>query len=208
MDDPNEIIYPQVTPIYVKLMQIGVAVILLLMILNLSVMGVDDSEDLLDKHFDAVAKQHLLQAVNTSKVLLADKNKQQIQAFVSSLADADFVEQAVLYDSKGEAIASSDNQTSIQQLYGLSLGSESQAADYVPFIEEIREQKLYGYLRMNLVKQNVTEQMQGQIYSQFELFRIMLITAVVAGFLLTRGLSRFSRHGLRLPIKSRQRNSP
>ena len=204
MDDPNEIIYPQVTPIYVKLLQIGAAIILLLMILNLSVMGVDESEELLDTHFDSVANQYLQQAVNTSAVLLADKDKKQLQAFVDSLADSELVQQAHLYNAYGEIIAQSDVSSSVNALYGVETGSSDQSQQFAPFIKEIRTDNLHGYLRLNLQKQQVTKDMQGQIYSQFELFRIMLITAVIAGFLLTRGFSRFSRHGLRMPIRAKK----
>lgn len=198
MTDLNEIIYPKVTSIYNKLLQIGVAIILLLMILNLSVMGVDDSEELLESHFNTVARQYLDQAVNTSKVLLATKNKKQLQAFVQSLSDSDLVTEARLYDAQGQTIAESEHSSSISTLVGIEQSSIDNSKLYVPFIKEIRTNKLIGYIRLNLVREQVIDTMQGQIYSQFELFRIMLIAAVFAGFLLTRGFNRFSRQGLRV----------
>ncbi|WOH39122.1 AhpA/YtjB family protein [Thalassotalea fonticola] len=204
MTDLNEIIYPKVTSIYNKLLQIGVAIILLLMILNLSVMGVDDSEELLESHFNTVAKQYLEQAVNTSEVLLATKNKKQLQAFVQSLADSDLVTEARLYDAQGQTIAESEHSSSINTLVGNEQSSIDKSELYVPFIKEIRTDKLIGYIRLNLVKDQVIDTMQGQIYSQFELFRVMLIVAVFAGFLLTRGFSRFSRQGLRLVKQSQK----
>ncbi|WNC67581.1 AhpA/YtjB family protein [Thalassotalea nanhaiensis] len=198
MTDLNEIIYPKVTSIYNKLLQIGVAIILLLMILNLSIMGMDDSEKLLENHFNTVAKQYLEQSVNTSKVLLVNKNKKQLQAFVQSLSDSDLVTEARLYDAQGQTIAESERSTSVSTLVGIEQGSIDNSDLYVPFIKEIRTDKLIGYIRLNLVKDQVIDTMQVQIYSQFELFRIMLIIAVFAGFLLTRGFNRFSRQGLRV----------
>ena len=49
MTDPNEILYPQVTSVYNKLLQIGVGVILLFLILNLSVMNAKESKLELEK---------------------------------------------------------------------------------------------------------------------------------------------------------------
>ncbi|KGK00401.1 AhpA/YtjB family protein [Thalassotalea sp. ND16A] len=198
MTDLNEIIYPKLTSIYNKLVQIGMAIILLVMILNLSVMGIDDSEQILDRHFSEVAKQFTAQAVNTSKVLLATKNKKQIQDYMQSLVQSDLVIEARLYDIQGQLIAESENSSSINFLYGLEQGSTNNSDNSVPFIQEIRTDKLLGYLRLNLHKDKVTDTMQRQIYNQFELFRIMLIVAVFAGFLLTRGFNRFSRQGLRV----------
>ncbi|OUS25123.1 hypothetical protein A9Q98_12810 [Thalassotalea sp. 42_200_T64] len=179
-------------------MQIGMAIILLVMILNLSVMGVNDSEEILDRHFTTVAKQFTAQAVNTSKVFLATKNKKQIQAYMQSLVQSELVIEARLYDIQGQLIAESQNSSSINSLYGLEQGSTNNSDKCVPFIQEIRSDKLLGYLRLNLHKDKVIDTMQGQIYNQFELFRIMLIVAVFAGFLLTRGFNRFSRQGLRV----------
>ena len=179
-------------------MQIGIAIILLLMILNLSVISVDESEELLEQHFTTLSKQFTEQAVNTSKVLLKAKNKKQLQEFVQSLTVSELVLEAHLYDQRGQVIAHSEQHTSVNELYGIEKGSINTSDKYVPFIQEIRGDNLLGYLRLNLVKEKVTDTMQDQIYNQFELFRIMLIVAVIAGFLLTRGFNRFSRQGLRI----------
>lgn len=207
MTDPNEILYPQITPIYNKLLQIGVAIVLLLMILNLSIMGVDDSEEQLDQHFNQVAKQYLEQAVNTAKILIASNDKKQLQAFVNTLNATDFVQEARLYDLKGQVIAETDTSHSVNHLFGIERGSEDKSGTYVPFVEEIRGDKLQGYLRLNLLKADVVATLQTQINSQFELFRIMLIVAVGAGFLFTRGFTRFSRQSLRLAKPSRKKST-
>ncbi|MDN3653852.1 AhpA/YtjB family protein [Thalassotalea ponticola] len=204
MDVSKQIIYPKVTPVYVKLLQIGVAVILFFMILNLSVMSVGDSDRALKQHFDTVAKQQLAQAINSSKVIL-DSDPGQLQSFVNALVQNDFIEQAIIYDKRGDIVASSasnaDQHSTINELFGVTGNDSFKADSYVPFIDEIRTPELRGYLRLNIVKSTVVEGIQQQVSQQFELYRLMLLTALVTGFLLTRGLSRFSRHGIRLPQK-------
>ena len=202
MTDTNEIIYPQVTSIYNKLMQIGVAIILLLMILHLSVTGVSDSEDGLDKHINEVSTQFLQQAVNSAAVILNTGNKKQTRQFVESLANSDLVLSARLYDKNGQVIAESELATPVKELYGIEGGGADESGQYSPFIAEIRNDKLVGYLRLTLVEDNLTKTLEKQIRGQFELFRIMLLVAVLAGFLFTRGFSRFSRQGLRLGKKA------
>lgn len=201
MTDPNEILYPQVTSIYNKLLQIGVGVILLFLILNLSVMNANDSKVQLEQHFSGVSNAFVKQAVNTSKIILATNNKKQQQQFMQSLTESDAVAEALLYDVSGQLIAHSDNFSSVNELYGIAQGSEDTSKQYVTFTHEIRGDELQGYLRLNVVRDVLVKPLEKQLFSQNELFRIMLLIAVAAGFLLTRGSSRFSRQGIRLVKK-------
>lgn len=201
MTDRNEILYPQITSIYNKLLQIGGGVILLFLILNLSVMNAKDSEIEVEKHFRRISNAFVKQAVSTSKIILATKNKSQQQKFMQSLTESDAVEEALLYDVSGQLIAHSENFSSVKELYGIEQGSEDTSKDYVTFTQEIRGDELQGYLRLNVVRDVLIKPLEKQLFSQNELFRIMLLIAVTAGFLLTRGSSRFSRQGIRLVKK-------
>ncbi len=198
MTDLNELIYPQVTSVYNKLLQIGVAIILILLILNISVLSVDDSTESMEQHFQVISKQFVAQAVNTSKSLLITKNRQQLQVFVESLAISDVVAEAQIYDKAGQLIAHSSANSSIKQLYGIDPSSIDNSSKHIAFIQEIRDEKLHGYLRLFIVKDSLLNSLQQQNKSQFEIQRIMLLIAIFAGFLLTRGFSRFSRQGMRL----------
>jgi membrane protein len=68
----------------------------------------------------------------------------------------------------------------------------------VPFVGEIRKESLVGYVRLTLDKQYLTNKLLENNDQQFTLLRLMMIIAGVVGFLLTRGLNRFSRQGFRL----------
>ena len=98
-------------------------------------------------------------------------------------------------------ISHSETFSSVNELYGIAQGSDDTSKQYVAFTHEIRGDELQGYLRLNVVRDVLIKPLEKQLFSQNELFRLMLLIAVAAGFLLTRGSSRFSRQGLRLAKK-------
>ncbi|WP_371188518.1 AhpA/YtjB family protein [Thalassotalea maritima] len=195
--------YPKVTPVYVKLLEICAAVILLVAVLALSVVGTDDGAETLEQHFSRIANQHLGQAVHVSKVLLKQNDKGLLQNFVQSLTESELVEQAHLYDASGEVIAQSKGASSVKTLYGLDAGSRNETERFLPFVQEIRTDELQGYLRLTFEKEQIIGEVKAQMQQQFEYSRVILIAALAVGFLLTRGLSRFSRHGVRPPKKAK-----
>jgi membrane protein len=74
----------------------------------------------------------------------------------------------------------------------------------VPFVSEIRKERLIGYVRLTLDKNYLTTKLLKNNDQQFTLLRLMMIIAGVVGFLLTRGLNRFSRQGFRLVDKDKR----
>jgi len=72
-----------------------------------------------------------------------------------------------------------------------------------PFVEEIRHSDSgshnpHGYLRFTIEQSYLTDILAKSDEEQQSLLRLMLLLAGVVGFLLTRGLNRFSRRGYRL----------
>ncbi len=98
-------------------------------------------------------------------------------------------------ESSGEASAS------IKLLYGIdeSVPTLNKSAQYVPFIKEIRSKRLNGYLRLTIEKAYLTSELTNNNNDSQTLSRLLLIAAGLIGFLLTRGLNRFSRQGYRAP---------
>lgn len=174
-------------------------IILIILILNLSVINSSDNKKQITKHFQQVSSAFVLQAVNSTRILLAAKNKKQLHSFINSLTESDAVTEAILYDKSGQIIARSEGASSVKELYGVAQGSDDTSLTHIAFIEEIRGDTLQGYLRLNIVKDVLIKPLEVQQRSQDELFRIMLLIAVFAGFLLTRGSNRFSRQGIRAP---------
>jgi membrane protein len=177
----------------------------------------------LTKHFHYIAKQQLQQAIAGIEVILEQPHKNKIakekvlQHYLDGLAEVNFVKQAHLYDAKGLLIVSSvsvdKNQKnnalepvkakSINDLYGVSPFQRDLTDRLTPFVEEIRYRnsdsyQLHGYLRFTIEQSYLTDALAKANEEQQSLLRLMLLLAGVVGFLLTRGVNRFSRRGYRL----------
>jgi len=186
----------------------------------------------LSEHFDYIAKQQLQQAIVGTAVIFKQKfsskiqRKKVLQDYLDGLSRVDFVKQVHLYDVTGALISSSEKivadanpdkkqrSESINDLYGISIKQRDLSARYIPFVAEIRDEssldkslakrELFGYLRFTIEKSYLTDILAEADDDQQALFRLMLLLAGLVGFLLTRGLNRFSRRGYRIntPTKS------
>jgi membrane protein len=177
----------------------------------------------LTKHFNFIAKQQLQQAIAGAAVLLEQKYKNKIeqkatlQHYLDGLSKVNFVKQIDLYDVTGMLLVSSvsvkqaaqgnevsrPKAKSINDLYGISPHQRSLTDTLTPFVEEIRHSdsssyKLHGYMRFTIEQSYLTKDLAKSDEEQQSLQRLMLLFAGLVGFLLTRGLNRFSRRGYRL----------
>ena len=82
---------------------------------------------------------------------------------------------------------------SINELYGVSSQPTSIMPSVSPLVVELRDEKLYGYLRLTISKQMWQQSLLKANEESQEFTRYMLLVAGLVGFLLSRGLSRFSR---------------
>ena len=100
-----------------------------------------------------------------------------------------------------KSVSGGEASASIKLLYGIdeSLQTLDKSSIYSPFISEIRTDKLVGYLRLTIEKSYLIDTLAKNNYDTQTLYRFLLIIAGVVGFLLTRGLNRFSRQGFRMP---------
>ena len=179
-------------------MQIIGAILLLLVVLKLSVINLDNNANGINHHFQQVSSKFVEQAVNNAKVLFEKNDKEQIQQYVESMTTADFVSEAILYDETGQIIAQSEQVTPIIDLFDQQESNADNALEQIVVIQEVRTDKLIGYLRLNFVKETFVSDIQQQLDKQSESFRILLLLSAFAGFLLTRGFSLFSRQGYRV----------
>ncbi len=203
-------IYPKSSPIYNKILQLVAAIIFLIVLMNIWLFIVDKSETTLSEYFDYTSNQHLQQAIAGIDVLLTTESNNKndtLQRFINKLNEIDFIKQVDLYDITGTLMMSSHNTTSsnlsINDLFGLSENKLNKSDKYVPFVHEIRNDKLLGYLRLTVEKSYFVSTFKKENEEREMLFRLMFLLAGLVGFLLTRGLNRFSRQGYRLTGKKR-----
>lgn len=201
MESSNLPLYPKLSSIYNKLMQLAIAIVLIIVLLNLWVTSNYRSEKTIHDHFYILAEQHLEQAIAGVLSLQLIENNDELQKYVDGVAGAKWIYDAHIYDETGKTIASSRNSASIKDVYGITLNKSNKSDENIPFIQEIRTDKLIGFMRITVKQNYFTDDLDTTSYDNHALLRLMMIIAVCIGFLLTRGLNRFSRQGFRLPAE-------
>lgn len=213
MKQSEQPLYPKLSSIYNKILQLFGAILLIVLLMTLWVSTAEKSEQVLSHHFEQTAEKFLQQAIAGVSVLFVEKKTSQgkksrdaqLQYYLNNLAEADFIKQIHLYDATGLLLLTSasggEASASIKLLYGIdeSIQTLDKSNMYSPFISEIRTDELVGYLRITIEKSYLTASIATYNDDTQTLYRFLLIIAGVVGFLLTRGLNRFSRQGFRIP---------
>ncbi|PKG86356.1 hypothetical protein CXF85_01245 [Colwellia sp. 75C3] len=226
MKQAEQSLYPKLSSIYNKILQLASAILLIIVLMSILQSTGGRNNDNLTEHFNYIAKQQIQQAIAGVAVILEQSHQSKIdqnaflQRYLDGLTKVNFVRQAHLYDASGLLLISSvsvekDKQgnkvtglkaKSIKDLYGVSPHQRNLTETLTPFVEEIRHTdsnsyKLHGYLRFTIEQSYLTDILAKADEEQQSLQRLMLLLAGVIGFLLTRGLNRFSRRGYRLDAK-------
>jgi len=193
-------LYPKVSSIYNKIMQLAIAIFIIIILMNLWLFSNERNQQTINQHFNDISQQYLKQTVSGITVLLPD-SKKNIQRYIDELTTNEWLKDISLYDKTGQLIFSSNNQISMNDLFGRSALKADRSDKFVPFVVEIRDDEVKGYVRITIVKKSLISALELSGKQNFDLFRLMLILAGVVGFLLTRGLNRFSRQGFRVDKK-------
>ena len=216
MKQSEQPLYPKLSSIYNKILQLVSAILLIVILMTFWVANTEKSTQVLGQHFNNVSSNFLQQAIAGISVLLTENKASisqktrnaQLQSYLNSLTKTDFVKQVHLYDETGLLLFKSEingaENTSIKTLFGIDESRKTldKSARFVPFIGEIRNDKLIGYVRLTVEKSYLTSVLDKNSEENQTLFRLLLIIAGLIGFLLTRGLNRFSRQGFRAPQRS------
>jgi membrane protein len=186
-------LYPKSYYIHKLILQIVLAVVMILALLNLWLSVSVKNHQMVEENFNQVGQAALSQAGIAVTSILASGNASQLQAYISQLGQSAFIKEVHLYDTRGKLIAQSEQATKVNSLYNLSELENKLSSGYVPFVQEIRGDKLQGYLRLTIEKTNLTGPLRRTEQENQHLLRYMLIITLVIGLLITRSLSRFGR---------------
>ena len=199
MEQLEQPLYPKLSPIYNKILQLAIAILLLVLLMNFWVDSRDAQQAQIQAHAHKVGQLYLAQAAASAiPYLSAEQNK--LQDFTDTLVKQALVKSVHVYDKTGQRIASSAQAESINDLFGISINKINQADELLPFVQELRTEQLNGYIRLSLHRSILADELAENSRSQYDIMRLLLIVAGFIGFLLTRGLNRFSRQGYRPPI--------
>ena len=196
MSQPTLPLYPKLSSIYNKIMQLAIAIALIIILLNVLIFDQQKSEEVIEAHFEELGQQYARQTAQAIAVLMPF-DKKGLKRYVETLLPSELITSVHFYDITGRLLYSSNNAKSVKQLYGFK-DEENISRDYVPFVEEIRTENIEGYVRVTLKKSLLTQALQQADMENSERQRVLMVIAGIVGFFLTRGLSRFSRQGFRL----------
>jgi len=192
-------LYPKLSPIYNKILQLAIAILLIVLLMNFWVSSRDEQQIQIQDHANKIGKLYLAQAAINALPYLAQPASQ-LQQYADTLVQQPLVKSVHIYDTTGQTMASSEQAESIKDLFGISLKKVNQTNDVLPFVQELRTDKLYGYIRLSLHQSILADELAENSRAQYDIMRLLMIVAGVIGFLLTRGLNRFSRQGFRPPV--------
>jgi len=205
MQQSQNSLYLKTSSIYNKIMQLAIAIVFIIILMNMWIASGVNERALISDYFDDISNRHLKQASSSLQLLMVDSDPELIQQTIDELAKIEFVKSVHLYDETGQVLFSSAavnfSPDSINDLYGISPYKLNVSANFVPFLQEIRTDKLLGYLRLTIEKDQLSRVLNEASDERQKLLRLMLILAGLVGFLLTRGFNRFSRQGYRIPQK-------
>lgn len=214
MNKLEQPLYPKLSSIYNKILQLVSAILLIVLLMSFLIVNTEKNDQVIALHFEQVADKFLNQTMAGLSVLLSNQNTSisntdrntQLQAYLNNIANADFIKQVHLYDETGLLMLKSesggDASSTMKMLYGIDETTKSldKSKQYIPFIKEIRQEQLLGYIRVTIEKSYLTSELAKNNQESQTLYRILLMIAGLIGFLLTRGVNRFSRQGFRAPI--------
>lgn len=191
-------LYLKISSIYNKILQLAIAVIGIVVLMNLWLQSEKQQEQVIQDNFTLVSQHFIAQAKLGVEALLEQKDKEALKAYIQKLSENELIYDVHYYDNTGLLVASSSNSEMIYQLYQSKLNSENSSLTRLPFIEEIYQETLQGYLRLTVNQAPLSSHLSRANFSVHETMRLLMICALVIGFFLTRSLSRFSRAGFRV----------
>jgi membrane protein len=191
-------LYPKLSSIYNKILQLVIAIFLIIMVMDFWLTSRHEQQVQIQKHADTIGKMYLAQAATSSFAYLTEKNVG-LQHYVDNLAQQPLVKSVHIYGKTGQIIAASTGSESVNDLFGLAVMKVNQSDEITPFVQELRFKELKGYIRLSLYRSLLVDDLEANSVLQYDIMRLLMIVAGVIGFLLTRGLNRFSRQGFRLP---------
>ncbi len=191
-------------------MQLAIAIVLIIVVMNIWIASDQQSKAVINKHFNTIGQDYIAQASAAVSQLLADNKTEQqnnaLKKYLDTLVVAKAVNSVSFYDETGQLIINVNNDPTMNEIYAHLNDKQKISAQYIPFVREIRRldqvkngiAEVQGYLRLTINKPLITQTLTQAERDKSQLERLMLMIAGLIGFLLTRGLNRFSRQSFRL----------
>ena len=188
-------------------MQLAIAIIFIIVLMNLWLSNVRKDEFVLAQHFSQMGEQYLQQTAMSISQLQQTKKKKSVEQFIQKLVEQEHIKSVQVYDAGGQKVAEAGQAESALSLYGADTNSpdaKDNSDQFTPFVMSLTSDPNSGFVRLDVKASVITQALAEENNNQQQLARVMLLMAGCAGFFLTRGLSRFSRQGFRVANQKQQ----
>ena len=190
-------LYLKLSSIYNKIMQLAIAAIGIIVLINMMIFSQLEQEKVIEKQFRQTSEQLIAQAAVAIRAINVN-DKKALESFVNDIASVENIADAHFYDQTGRLLASSAKEETVAKLFGYAPSTENTSHKMPAFISEVRNEELVGYLRFTMKRKAMVKYLEQSNRNVHDGMRLYVLIAVVVGFFLTRGFSRFSRQGLRI----------
>lgn len=177
---------PSTYSIYKRLANLALVVVAGLICVNLWLLSTDQASNWRDKQASQLGRSLVSYGAKVIAPDLAHGENQRITMQLKMLSSDPHVQGAAIFNHRGEIIDSTHSNTSVLASFLLN--------DNAPlvFVEEVRDDnKILGYLRILLDKQQVMQYHDDYQLQLYEQLLVLMILAALAGLLVTRAYYKF-----------------
>lgn len=174
--------------IYFKLLQVGLAVVLIIVVIGMWHSTSQTTADAFEDHAYKLVRQVVKQArlpvaMSESRTALA------LKPIIVNLTSSAFIIDATIYSDTGEILAQSDNALPVKQAVGLAIGDD--LPNLFTLVETVQQdEQLIGYIRVTF-DYDAVQQDSKQFQQDFSgISRLMMLLSAIIGFLFALAFSR------------------
>ncbi len=189
-------LYLKISPIYNKILQLTIAVVLIVIVLNIHFISDQKSQTKVHQHYQTVGQLQLTQLSDSASVYLQKNDRKSLIALAENVSQQDFIHDVTFYGVTGQVIVSSSNAIPIKQR--LTAQDNAEFIGQTSFTGEIRTEKLLGYVRITLNDEFIKASLTQSNQELSEQARLLLILAGIIGFLLAKSFSKVNRPTLKV----------
>ncbi|WP_394176480.1 AhpA/YtjB family protein [Thalassotalea litorea] len=160
-----------------RLLPIFMAIVLLIIIFNSSIVRMYKNEQVMIQHVEDIARGFIDQVALSAKILLQQNQRQGLRRFTEQLKQNPWVEQVLVYDHNGQLIAHSQGAEKI--VPQLEQGAISSSPYQAPYVAEIRDTDLLGYIRINFNADSLVDDFNERQRDNLAFILMLLLGAMV-----------------------------
>lgn len=196
-------LYLKLSTIYNKILQLTIAVVLVLIIVNVNLISQQNAEQGIQRHYQNIGELQIKQLADSALSHIEKSDRKGLQAVANQVSGQEYVDEVSFFDETGQLIVSSGPALTMkarttQAMSEPSFNDEqgSKQAEILrqqtSFITEIRGDKLYGYAKLTLNDNPIKSPFKNTTSNQYDQTNMLIILAFIVGLIISRLLAKLT----------------